>query len=191
MSVAMFKLESFSSALAGQAAQPGFDKLALERAYADGLAEGLARQADEQIRALTAGLDRICAALNDDQDRRIQLRQEAVAALAPVLEQILDCLAPAAPSRRLEEALHQQLLRLSQDARPLSMHIACGPALREMVERCLAGLGLHEVELVATADDRISLALDGGRIELSPERTAAEIRALISEIKGDNTSWTD
>lgn len=181
----MFKLESFKPALAGQGAQPVFGKEAVDRAYADGLAEGLARQADEQMRTLVAGLDRMCRALDEDQARRVQMRQEAVAALAPVLEQILDCLAPTAQSRRLEEALNRELLRLSQQARPLSIRIACGPDLRGMVERCLAEHGLEGVELAEAEDGRIGLSLDGGRIELSPERTATEIRALISEIKGD------
>lgn len=187
MSLAMFKLESFSTVPTGQ--QPVFDQDAVDQAYANGLAEGLARQADEQMRALSAGLERICEALRDDQGRRIQLRQEAVTALTPVLEQILDCLAPAAQSRRLEEALNQQLQRLAQDARPLSIRVACGSGLRDMVERCLASLGLSEFELVTDERDRISLSLEGGHIELSPERTAGEIRALIAEIKGDE-SWT-
>ena len=84
---------------------------------------------------LNAGLDRLARALADDEARRADLRREAVEALAPILTQILDCLAPAAQSRRLEEALTEELLRLSRAAPPLRASIACGPSLRAMSPR--------------------------------------------------------
>jgi hypothetical protein len=195
VTLAVFKLESFSAAVAAQGAALTFSREALDQAFADGLAEGMARQGDEQARTLNAGLDRLARALADDEARRVDLRREAVEALAPILTQILDCLAPAAQSRRLEEALTEELLRLSRAAPPLRASIACGPSLRAMVDRCLADCGLGGIEVTATESDRISLSLQGGRIELEPARLAADIRALLTEIneakpEGDETSWT-
>lgn len=191
MTLAVFKLESFSAAVAAQGAALTFSREALDQAFADGLAEGMARQEDEQARTLNAGLDRLARALADDEARRAELRREAVEALTPILGQILDCLVPGAESRRLETALTEELLRLARTAPPLRASIACGPSLRAMVDRCLADCGLEGIEVTAIETDRISLALQGGRIELDPARVADDIRALITEIHGNETSsWT-
>ena len=53
MTLAMFKLESFTTALAGHGAKLCYDRQALEKAHADGVAEGLARQEDDQIKLLS------------------------------------------------------------------------------------------------------------------------------------------
>ncbi|WP_207100021.1 hypothetical protein [Paracoccus shandongensis] len=195
MSFAVLKLESFSAAVAAQGAALTFSREALDQAYADGLADGAARQSDEQARTLSAGLERLARALANDEARRAELRREAVEALAPVLAQILDCLAPAAESRRLEAALTAELLRLSRMAPPLRASIACGASLRAMVERCLAECGLEGIDVTESQAERIALSLQGGRIELEPARVAEGIRALIAEINGskpdgDETSWT-
>lgn len=190
MTLAVFKLESFGAAVAAQGAALTFSREALDQAFADGLAEGMARQQDEQARTLNAGLDRLARALTNDEARRAELRREAVEALAPILAQILDCLVPATESRRLEAALTEELLRLSRAAPPLRASIACGASLRAMVERCLADCGLAGIELTTAESDRISLSLQGGRIELDPARVSEDIRALLTEINGDETSWT-
>ncbi|WP_347137957.1 hypothetical protein [Paracoccus sp. SSK6] len=200
MTLAVLKLESFSAAVAAQGAPLTFTREALDQAFADGLAEGIARQADEQARTLSAGLDRLARALADDEVRRAGLRREAVDALAPILSQILDCLAPAAESRRLEAALTEELLRLSRSAPPLRARIACGPSLRALVDRCLAETGLEGIDVSECEGERISLALQGGRIDLEPASVAQGIRSLIAEINGsasngpnpneDGTSWT-
>ncbi|WP_374301479.1 hypothetical protein [Paracoccus sp. (in: a-proteobacteria)] len=190
MSLAVFKLESFSAAVMAPDADLAFSREDLDRAFADGLAEGVARQEDDQVRTLNAALDRLARALADDEARRAELRAEAVAALAPVLTQILDCLAPATESRRLEAALTAELVRLSRTAPPLRATIACGPGLRAMVDRCLAECGLEGIAVSDCEAERISLSLQGGRIDLEPASVAQGIRALIAEINGSETSWT-
>lgn len=190
MTLAVLKLESFSAAIAAPGAQLAISREALDQVYADGLAEGMARQQDEQVRTLNAGLDRLARALADEESRRAELRREVVEALAPILVQILDCLAPASESRRLEAALSGELLRLSRMAQPLKARIDCGASLRPMVERCLADCGLSGVEIVESGSERIALSLQGGRIELDPADVASGIRTLIAEIKGEDPSWT-
>ena len=191
MSRAVLKLESFGLSSVPREAQPTFSREALDQAYADGLADGLARQQDEQIRTLNVGLDRLARALAEDEARLAGLRREVVEALAPILTQILDCLAPPADSRRLEAALTEELLRLSRRAPPLRATIACGPALRAMVERCLADCGLADIDIAEADSERIALSLQGGRIELDPTDTAGAIRSLIAEINRNDASWTN
>ncbi|MDP5308575.1 hypothetical protein [Paracoccus spongiarum] len=186
MTLAHFKLESFSAASAGMA-EMIFGKAELDQAYADGLAEGLTRREDEQLRNLGAGLERLAQALADDEARRIALRDEAARALAPILDAILDSIAPAADSLRLQGALRDELTRLARLGTPLRARIACGPRLRGLVERCLEEAGLAGIELSEAEADKICLSLQGGRIEISPAQIAQDIRALISELKEDHS----
>lgn len=191
MTLAMFKLESFTAPQAGQATEMVYGQDAIDRAYAEGLASGLARKDDDELRNLGSGLERLGRALGDDAERRAALRNEAVAALAPILDAIVDSLAPADRSRQLEAALRDELSRLARMSSPLRARVACGQRLRELVEHCCAETGIEGVDLVDADSDRISLSLQGGRIDLSPEKIAQDIRALISELKEDDTSWTN
>ena len=190
MSLAMFKLESFTSALANQGAVVTFTREAVDKAYAEGLTEGLSRKEDEDIRSLAAGLDQLRHCLRDDQARRAELRQEAVSSLTPILEQMLECLLPAQTSQRLEKVLKDELLRLSQLVTPLRAVISCNSRLRDTVERCLSEAGIEEVDLLDTPSDTISLSLQGGRVELSPQKIAEDIRNMISELKVEDPTWT-
>ncbi|WP_235754959.1 hypothetical protein [Paracoccus salsus] len=186
----MFKLESFTSALARHGAQVTYYEGDLQQAYADGVAEGQARSEDEQMRNLKAGLTRLASALSDDAQRRDALRQEAVAALSPIIDAIIEGLAPAAESQRLEEALRGELVRLAQMATPLRASIACSDRLQALVERCLAESGIKGIDLTISDSDKISLSLQGGRIEFAPDKTAQDIRALIAELKEEDKPWT-
>ncbi len=190
MTQAIFRLESFTAALAGRDAKQIFDRDALDRAHAEGLAAGLARSHDDQMRHLGAGLERLAVALAEDAQRRAALRAEAVAALSPILDAILDNLAPAADSARLRDALTAELERLAQKAAPLRARIACSDRLKGLVQQCLADAGIEGIELEPSDMDRISLSLEGGRIEFCPDRLGRDMRALISEITGDESSWT-
>ncbi|MBU3028610.1 hypothetical protein [Paracoccus marinaquae] len=190
MTFALFKLESFSATQPGLAAGTVYGPDDLDQAYARGLTEGLARREDEQMRNLAAGLERLGHALIDDSARRAALREEAVTALAPVLDAIVGSLTPAGESQRLETALREELSRLARLATPLRARIACGPRLRGLVERCLAAEGIDGVEVEDIDSDRISLSLQGGRIELSPRQITEDIRALLAELKEDKPTWT-
>ena len=186
----MFRLESFSSAGVDRGAEVTFSRQDLDQAYAEGFAEARAQSRDEDLRILGDSLERLAVSLSDDDTRRNRMRREAVEALGPILTQILDIMAPPLASRRLEEALRAELDRLAQRSSTLTARIACSARLRPLVERCLEHSGLAGIEIDATLTDRITVTIAGGRIELAPEAIAAQIRALITEIKEDGTSWT-
>lgn len=190
MSLAMFKLESFSNALTDRGAVVTFAQEDLDQAYADGRADGRAQAEDADLRTLGAGLERLAASLAADESRRQQLRQEAVDALYPLLTQIVDLLAPPSSSRRLEEALRAELTHLAQRSQPVTARIACSDRLRVLVDRCLSDAGLTGIEIEPAASDRIVVTLQGGRIEITPETIAQDIRALLEEINEDQTPWT-
>ena len=188
MGTALFKLESFAAIGAGSPA-PAYTHDELQQAFADGLAEGQVRAEDADLRSLCAGLDQLRQTLTDDETRRATIRDEAVAALTPILSQILDCLAPAAQSQRLEQALVNELARLAQMAQPLRASITCGPRLHALVQRCITASGISGIEMVETDTDRINLSVQGGQIEFSPMDVRHSIAGLISELQ-DGDAWT-
>lgn len=190
MMPATIKLESFALALAGKHDGTAYTRDDLDIAYADGLADGHAQRQDKELQSLHSGLERLAEALVLDDKRRAELREEAVLALAPILTAILDVLAPSASSRRMEEALLAELRRLASLAAPVRCRIACDPALRDMIERCLKAAGLDQIQLDNGENDLIRLSLEGGRIEFSPDRVAQDIRSLIAEITESDEKWT-
>lgn len=188
MRSAVIKLESFTRT--GPYPDAAFDQQALDKAYADGLSEGLSRHEDEQMRNLGAGIARLTTALAEDGARRASLRSEAVTALLPLLGELLDALTPAPVSQRLERSLTEELTRLSRCSQPLRARIICNERLRAIVERSLAESGASGIEIDTAETDHISLSLQGGRIEFSQDDMARQIRALIAEIREDEPSWT-
>lgn len=190
MRPALIKLESFAAMDAGSRSEPAFSQHSLDQAYADGMAEGLVRREDEQLRTLAAGIGRLSDALAEDDVRRVALRREAVDALLPLLTEILDALTPSATSQRLERCLTEELIRLSQSAAPVRAKILCSEDQRAMVENCMGSNGGRGIEIETRATSGISLSLQGGRIEFSQEDVARQIRALIAEAKGEETTWT-
>lgn len=190
MTLAMFKLESFSAPPAGQVVEVTYSQEDLDRAFADGQSQARAAAEDDDLRALVEGLDRLAASLAEEEARRRQLRLEAVAALAPILHQILDLMAPAASSRRLEEALLAELDNLATRAAPLTARIACSARLMPLVGRCVTRSGLQDIAIDEVPDDHITLTLQGGRIDFSPDSIARDIRALVAEINEEDGPWT-
>ena len=191
MSLAMFKLESFSRQ--PEQLAPGeqvFSRDAFDQAYMDGYGAGQAETREAQLAELSQAIAVLAASLADDEARRAVLRAEAVAALLPLLSQVLDVMAPAAVSQRLEQALAAELSRLSERAAPLRARISCGAGLMALVGELLDRHGLSGIEISQTACPQVVIALEGGRIELDPAQAATEIAALIAEITQESASWT-
>lgn len=180
MNSALIKLESFS---AGPGAAVRFTRDAVDQAYRDGFGDGQ-RSGDENDRKLLAQkLTELAVQLADEEDRRRAVRAEAVQALTPILSEILESMAPSDQSKRLEDALTAELARLAQLAAPVHCRIDCPADLREMVDRCIAEAGLTSFDLNESGGDRITLSLQGGRIEFDKAAIATGIRDLIAEIK--------
>lgn len=190
MTLAMFKLESFSNAAVEQAPPMIFTQADLDRAFAEGAEEATLKAQDDQLRALDAALVQLARTMADDETRRAQIRSEAVQALAPILTQVLDLVAPSASAGRMEQALTRELARLAQEATPLVAQIACSDRMRAMVDRCLHQTGLQSIAIGPATTDTITVTLQGGRITLDPDTITRDIRALISEITEDDTTWT-
>jgi hypothetical protein len=191
LTLTMFKLESFSHPAATvEIAEVSFCRDDVDQAYADGYAAGKSEAYESQAEELARHLSELSQTLAQDDSRRAVLRSEAVATLAPVLSQILDLVVPAGQSRRLEETLNAELIRLASQAPSLRVRIACGPGLRTMVERCLSENGLSGLVIDDIPAAKVNIMLEGGRIEISPEQVAQNLAVLIADIKEEAAEWT-
>lgn len=186
MNGSVIKLESFAGTPASAAM---FNAAALEEAYRDGYADGRADERGQDMKSLIQQIRALTDEITDDDARRMTLRGEAVQVLSPILEQMIDALVPSSESARLERVLTMELAQLAQRGMPLSCRIACSTDDLPMVERCIAEAGADNIEVAARAGSGIRVELQGGRIEFDHDRVAADIRALIAEIK-ENDAWT-
>ena len=182
MSGSVIKLESFASTTPSAAI---FTVAALEEAYREGYADGRADDRGQDMKALVLQIKALTDGMTDDSTRRAALRDEAVQTLSPILDQMIDALAPSTESARLERALTMELAQLAQRSTPLTCRIECGAADLPMVERCVAESGATGIQIDAKGAAGIRVELQGGRIEFDPGRLAADIRALIAEIQGE------
>ena len=159
---------------------------ALDEAYTRGMADGRVAQRDDDLVALSEALQHLAEELAAHEIRRAELRHEAVVALSPLLSAIVDAVAPSGVAQRLERDLLAELERLAGQVPPTTCRIACPPALRDLVERCVDQAGLTAVEIVEQPlGDSLQLSLQGGHIEFSQERLTRSLRQLIAEIQED------
>lgn len=190
MTAAIFKLESFDrpTTLPAQAGET-FDRDDLDQAFADGFSAGKAEGDQLQLERLEGALSQLSALLTDEDARRAALRAEAVSALSPILSHAMDLMAPKAQSHRLEEALIAEMTRIAGRAVPLKARIVCPPPLLDFVRQCSSAANpAIEVDCRDGAD--LEIVLEGGRIDISPDRIAAEVAALLAEINEENPEWT-
>lgn len=187
MTAAIFKLESFDRPLMANPA-PGetFDRDDLDQAFADGFSAGKAETDQIQLERLETAMSRLSGLLTDDEARRASLRSEAVSALSPILSHIVDLMAPKAHSRRLEEALVAEIARIAGRSVPLKARIICPPVLLDMVRTCRDAAANPSVEVDCREGADLAVVLEGGRIEICPDRIAAEVAALIAEINEES-----
>ncbi|SCY75954.1 hypothetical protein [Paracoccus tibetensis] len=191
MTAAILKLESFDRPPVAQPTpEQAFDRDDLDQAFADGFAAGKAEADEAQMSRLETCVAQLSELLREDEARRDALRGEAVAALSPILTHILDLMAPASQSRRLEETLLAELVRIAGRSSPLKARITCAPPLLGMVQRCLEQVTDTPIEIDCREDAELSIRLEGGRIDICPDRAGREIAALIAEINEENQEWT-
>ncbi|MDM7457945.1 MAG: hypothetical protein P3W94_001000 [Paracoccus sp. (in: a-proteobacteria)] len=177
----MFKLESFARpAIGAEFSETRYCRDDVDQAYADGYATGRSDATEAQIEDLHRALAALSAVMAEDDARRNALRQEAVDALLPVLEQIIDLMAPVEISRRIEETLADELRRLAHGAAPVHAQILCGPSLRGLVRESLKAHDLHRIQIIDIDEPVIRIRLEGGRIEIAPEQVAKNIAAVIA-----------
>lgn len=178
MNHAVIKLESF---LTPQV--PQFPQSAVEQAYAEGYADGRAKEQNHLLTQLATEMQRLAESLDNDQRRRRDIHHQAVRALAPLLDEIIFALGSGADSQQLEAALNGELARLADMTAPLRCRISCSAEMRKMVEACLARNHVDGIELDETSQSGITLSLQGGHIHFDKDKIANEIRSLITEIK--------
>ncbi|MFT4013893.1 MAG: hypothetical protein QM682_10910 [Paracoccus sp. (in: a-proteobacteria)] len=176
---AALRLDSFAVPLPAAGAPSQAD---LDRAYHDGLEQGLHQGREASLDALTAELSRLRQGLKlADADAR-QIRHEALQAVAPALALIIDLLGPAGARERLLGALRQELAHLVDHAEGASLRVRCGPDLAPDVRECLRRAGLHADLVIDPHQAGIELGVNGGAIRFDPAAPAKQLHAIIDEL---------
>lgn len=182
MSQVAFKLESFSDAPPPPCAM--VEAQAVEIAYREGLTEGRAAGFSAELRSLTDAITAVEAELSDSEQIRAAAYAEALAALAPLLHEIVTALADQASSAMLEAALIREVQCIVADAPGTGWHILCPPGMEQVIRRCANAAGADMPDIRATpgiADAQI--VMDQGRIVISKSQVATRFRDLISELQ--------
>lgn len=179
MTQAIVKLRSFAAT--GLAAAR-FSRQAIEQAYAEGYEDGQTDAISDERSKLSREIAALSDLLTQEQARRHQLHQQAVAALAPILSEIVDCLAGSGLPQQLEAQLQGELSRLASQARPIQCKIICPETARPMVMQCIDAVGASGIAVETAPGDVISLKLIGGHIEFDKQAAIRSIRGLIDEL---------
>ncbi|WP_347267349.1 hypothetical protein [Paracoccus sp. (in: a-proteobacteria)] len=187
---AALRLESFATSHPDAAALAL--SAALDEAYRRGHAEGLRDGRDDGREALVQALERLCGDLEAAEINAIGQRQAVLAAVAPILAQIVDALAPTAAVERLCQALTHELAQLARQVPARSLTISCQPALRPEIEACLARAGLAGVRLQEVAPGQAMAELNCGRtrIRFDPAGIVAEMKSILASITAEEHAWT-
>lgn len=179
MTQAIVKLESFAAT--GLAAAR-FSRQAIEQAYAEGFEDGQAEAASADRNRLSAEIITLSDLLGQERARRTELHQQAVATLAPILSEIIDCLAGAGTPQRLQAQLLEELTSLAGQARPLQCRITCPESARLLVQDCIDASGVSGIAVDTVPGEVICLKLAGGHIEFDKQAAIRSIRGLIDEL---------
>lgn len=183
MKPAVLRLDSFSSgpsAGARLAAAAERDE-AFQLGYEKGLAEGREGSLDALTDAL-AGLGRDMQA---SQQAEAALRRELRAALAPVLDTIVDLLGPRSEKERLRHALGEELARIVEHVPDGTVILRCPQDLQPDLADCIdrARFPNARIEPLSAGLDRVELAAGQGSIILDPSLFTAGLKAIIDDIK--------
>lgn len=185
MKSAALRLESF----AGPAIlhRPAPTEADLEHAYQSGHERGLAEGREASLDRLSARIADFAQGLGASDAAAAATRRETIHALVPVLAALIDLLAPRSRRDWLLAAIGGEMLRLAEAGDGSTLVIHCPPDLQPDIQDCAARAGIDAARLrtLPLAGDTVELSVGPGSIALDPDRTLAEIRAIIDALKED------
>lgn len=182
MNQATFRLESFSDAF--QAAAQMVHPDHVDDAYRKGLAEGRALRAADQISSLTAALTELQNSLQAQASLLSKSSLQTVSDLAPVLNEIVECLAENGQSAGLQTALQHELLRLAGDITAPSWHITCPAETEPMIRRCAEAAGIPDADIrVLPEAQQAVIVMEDGHSAFANDGIVQHFRDLIAELQ--------
>ena len=180
------RFESFDCDENGPRHAHRYNQREYDAARLAGYDEGVAAGRGAGTQDLVAAIQRLAHSLGEDEMRLRAIRHNTVAAMAPILIEMLDAVASRGTAKRLEDTLLSEMRRLADAPTPPSCHVRCHASLRPMVEAAARAAGLTCLNLTeCAAEETPSMTLNGGRIEFSQHSAAERIRRLIAETQED------
>lgn len=181
MKSAALKLESFAPPAPARPAAPTAEDV--ERASHEGYERGLREGREASLEALACELRQVSDNLSLRENERREVTEGVLVSLRPVLNGLVDLLAPLWARGALASALEQEIARCLRTQPRAALAIRCPPDLEEDVRDCVARISGHAIAVEhAGPGEPAALHLDEGRITLEPERILAGCRAIIDEL---------
>lgn len=186
MKTAALRLDCFTPRTPEAAASALAD--ALGDAFRQGHELGLSEGRSASLDAVSQALDDLRHDLAASTETRLGHRREFLAEMAPVLEQIVDLLAPGARAGQLCAALEQELARLAGHSPERAVLIRCPADLRPQITACLARAGspTARLEELLPGQDMVELTCDQSRTLIDPSRLTLALKAIIAEITAED-----
>lgn len=185
MRPAALRLDSFSAALGRSA--PLLTPVDIEDAYQRGHEKGLADGREHSLDALCQALQQCRQDLADSRQHETRLRHDILAGLVPVLDAIVDQLAPRAQVDRLRDALVAEMRRMAEHAPEQQITLRCPADLHPELADCLDLVALPaRIEDARPDQPLVELVAAQGSIVFDPAQIAAGLKSLIDEIKTED-----
>lgn len=180
MSALPLRLDRFRDVALDTSSQPPIAKQ-LTSAFDDGYAQGSEAARKSQLGNLAEALNELSEKLQDEDMTRSAIQAEVLSTLAPLLELLMNELAPLGIRARLKQMLATEFQRMVDDGTPRQCTIRCDPQLAGEVRNILQQFPLKHVQIepLASAGLRVELSLDGAGPVFNPAALISGIRAFL------------
>ncbi|SMG33144.1 hypothetical protein [Paracoccus sp. J56] len=175
------RLESFTSP--PPAAQAAIT-IAEEEAFQNGYEKGFAEGRELSLDALTSALTTLHRDLLTAHKRESELRRDLQTALTPVLQAIVDLLAPRSEQERLCHALTAEIGQIIKHTPGQIITIRCPEDLQPDLADCLERAGILDarIEAADTGQSIVELTAAQGQIIFDPASAIAGLKSIINDI---------
>lgn len=182
MSAAIVRLERFGQSL-GPGRQQESNDVALQEAYLRGLTEGALNANNAALKSATQEMHTLSLQLKDNEAKRnhdFSALLELV--LCPMLDVLMEHVAPLGMKQRLSQFLASELVRVSQAASSPEAVIRCPTDIAEELTAMVATTGVSNVKIehITHGEARVEILNDEGSIVFEPAKFVNELHDLIT-----------
>lgn len=184
MSVAAIRLECFGPSTHHPYKRELTEK-SLQDAYQQGLADGLERANAEAKYSASQEFLRISEQLRltEAQNRR-EFDDLLGQVLVPMLDIVLEHVAPLGMKQRMSQFLVSELLRIEGAGTAATATVRCPSYLLDELDELANTAGVTNIHLEQSPIDtsRVEIAVDQGTVTFDPDQFVSDLRQLIKDI---------
>ncbi len=184
MSVAALRLECFGPSTHHTYKQELTEK-SLQDAYQQGLADGLERANAEAKLSVSHEFLLLSEELRLTQAQSRQEFNDVLGqVLVPMLDVLLEHVAPLGMKQRMSQFVVSELLRIEGAGTVATATVRCPSYLLDELSELAATAGVTNIRLEQNQNDtsRVEIAVDQGTVTFDPDQFVSDLRRLIKDI---------